>query len=99
MAREARDSQPRASRDNSSGDRRDLHRGAVALHPIVGYDGHRADLFRFSQGMFEHYGQALANSVLATARELSQQEREKLLEAASTTSVIRITTASNPPAG
>lgn len=62
-------------------------------------DGHRADLFRLSQGTFEHFGQALANSALATAGELSEQEREKLLEAAATPSVIRTPAVSDPSAG
>lgn len=62
-------------------------------------DGHRADLFRFSLGAFEHYGQALANSVLARAEGLSEQEREKLLAALNTPDVARTPAESNPPAG
>jgi hypothetical protein len=61
-------------------------------------DGHRADLFRLSQGAFEYYGQALANSVVASVGQLSEQEREKLL-AAATPSVIRTPAVSDPPAG
>ncbi len=61
-------------------------------------DGHRADLFRLSHGAFEHYGLALANSVFASAGQLSEQDREKLL-AAATPSVIRTPAESDPSVG
>src|SRR5262245_19526672 len=52
-------------------------------------DGYRADLFRLSQGAFEHYGLALANSVVARAELLPEEEKEKLKAMVSKSDAIR----------
>lgn len=62
-------------------------------------DGHRADLFRLSQGVFEHYGQALASSILASAAALPEHEKEKLRAAVGRPDALRTPTVSDPPAG
>jgi len=44
-------------------------------------DGYRADLFRLRQGAFEHYGLALANSMVANVEQMSDEEKSKLAAA------------------
>jgi hypothetical protein len=46
-------------------------------------------LFRLSQGAFEHYGLALANSVVASAELLPEEEKEKLKAMVSKPDAIR----------
>jgi hypothetical protein len=45
-------------------------------------DGYRADLFRLRQGTLEHYGLALANSMIATVEQMSEEDKRKLMAAA-----------------
>jgi hypothetical protein len=46
-------------------------------------EGHRADLFRLSQGVIEYYGLALANSMIATIEQLPDEDKQKVLAAVS----------------
>jgi hypothetical protein len=62
-------------------------------------DGHRADLFRLAHGAFEHYGLALANSVVASAAQLSEQEKEKMRVAVGMPDALCTPVVSDPPAG
>lgn len=61
--------------------------------------GHRADLFRLSEGTFEDYGLALANSVVASAARLSEQEQEKLRAAFNKPEALRTPAVTDPLAG
>lgn len=45
-------------------------------------DGYRADLFRLSQGALEHYGVAMANSLIANVEQMPEEEKNKLIAAA-----------------
>ncbi|MBI2806618.1 MAG: hypothetical protein HYX68_16680 [Planctomycetes bacterium] len=45
-------------------------------------EGYRADLFRLRKGVFEHYGLALANSLIANVEQMSEEEKKMMLEAA-----------------
>jgi hypothetical protein len=44
-------------------------------------DGHRADLFRLSQRAIEHYGSALAKSIIAYIERLPDEDKQKVLAA------------------
>jgi hypothetical protein len=44
-------------------------------------EGYRLDLFRLRQGSFEHYGMALAKSMIANVEKMSEEERVKLMGA------------------
>jgi len=45
-------------------------------------DGYRADLFRLFNGTLEHYGLALANSLIANVEQMSEEDKNKLLAVA-----------------
>ena len=62
-------------------------------------DGYRADLFRLSQGEFEHYRLALARSIIASAEYLPEEEKEKLRAAVCKPDAPRTPTVVDPPAG
>jgi len=44
-------------------------------------NGYRADLFRLSQGTLEHYGMAMANSLIVNVEQMSDEEKTKLAAA------------------
>jgi hypothetical protein len=46
-------------------------------------DGYRADLFRLSHGAIEHYGLALANTMIANIERLPDEDKQKVLAAVS----------------